>query len=181
MKVVENTALQRSMKQDVKLKKVYKLFRDVMKDFKLIPVEKEKRVDVKPYQLRSLSCSVPNYWLLVLEAEQGMSYLGLYKVLILTEDICLAHFDESVPFLRVAEVNTVACLPFWVYLTKEFLEKYSIYYESIEKDAECVLNWAMSVKLPVEKSVRGKYIRDVMKLMSGWNLNSILSIVDRVE
>jgi hypothetical protein len=157
------------LQDKINLREVYKLFKRKLKDFQLIPVEEEKQVDIKPYQLRLLSCSVPDYWLLVLEAERGVSSFGLYKVLVLTEDICLASFNNDVPLLRVAGVNVIACLPFWIYLIEEFLKKYSLCFGNVEKGlAEYMLRWAMWVKLPSKRSVSGRYVTDVMRLMSGW-------------
>jgi len=170
------------IQEGVNLKNVYKLFKSNIKDFQLIPVEEEKQVDVKPYQLRLLSCSVPDYWLLVMEAEGGMSDFGLHRVLVLTEDICLASFSNDVPLLEVARVNAIVCLPFWLYLTEEFLKKYSLCFGNVEKGlAEYMLRWAMWVKLPGKRNIRGRYVRDVMKLMSGWTLSSILMTVDKIE
>jgi hypothetical protein len=169
----------------VKLRSVYKLFRENVEKFQLIPVEVDvqRKVEVKPYQLRLLSCNIPDYWLITMEAESGMTGLCLYKVLVLTEDICLAEFDRrGVPLLRIAGAYVVACLPFWIYLTEEFLKKYSMYVTDIDRGlVECLLRWAMWVKLPSEKTVRGKYIRDMMELTSSWNSSSILEAVDRVE
>jgi hypothetical protein len=169
----------------VKLRSVYKLFREKVEKFQLIPVEDnvQQKFDIKPYQLRMLSCNVPDYWLITMEAESGMTGFGLYKVLLLTEDICLADFDRrGVPLLRIAGVHVVACLPFWIYLTEEFLKKYSMYVTDIDRGlAECLLRWAMWVKLPSEKTVRGKYLRDVMELTSSWNFSSILAAVDKAE
>ena len=117
------------LSKKVKLRSVYELFREKLQEFQLIPVEDDlqQKIEVKPYQLRILSCNVPDYWLVTMEAESGMTELGLYKVLLLTEDICLADFGNDVPLFVVAGVNAIACLPFWVYLTEEFLKKYSVY------------------------------------------------------
>jgi len=172
------------LSKNVRLRSVYKLFREKVDEFNLIPVEDSlQRIDVKPYQLRILSCNVPDYWFITIEDECGMTELGLYRVLVLTEDICLADFDKcGVPVLRVAGVNVIACLPFWIYLTEGFLKKYSIYVTDVDKWlAESLFKWAMRVELPDIKTVRGKYLRDVMELMSDWNTSSIANVIDRVE
>jgi len=173
------------MVKGVRLTSVYKLFKEKVKGFQLIPVQSDdqSKVKVKPYQLRMLSCNMPDYWLITIEAESGASGLGLHKVLVLTEDICLADFQKGgVPLLRIGRAHVVACLPFWIYLTEGFLEKYSVYITDIDRGlAECLLRWAMWVKLPSERSVRGKYLRDVMELMGSWNFTSILEAVDRAE
>jgi hypothetical protein len=166
----------------VNLEEVYKLFREKLKEFKLIPVEEGRRVEVKPYQLRMLSCSVPDYWLLVLESTEGLMEVGLYLVLLFTEDICLADFSDSVPLLRINGRNVAACLPFWVYLTKEFLEEYSFYVCDVKEEvADYLLSWVEWVKLPEEDSIRGRYVMDVMELASEWNWMCIMEVVDKCE
>jgi len=169
----------------VNLTSVYELFKEKMKGFELIPLEEDlqQRVTVEPCQLRILSCSIPDYWFITMEAECGLTELGLYRVLVLTEDICLADFDVgNVPMLRVAGVNVIACLPFWIYLTEEFLRKYSVYVTDVEKGlVESLFRWAMKVKLPDKETVSGRYLRDVMELMSDWNASSITDVIDRVE
>jgi len=166
----------------VNLEEVYKLFREKLKEFKLIPVEEGKRVEVKPYQLRMLSCSVPDYWLLVLEGERGLVEVGLYTVLLFTEDVCLADFADNVPWLRINGRNVAACLPFWVYLTKEFLEEYSFYVCDVKEEvADCLLSWVRWVELPEGDSIRGRYVMDVMELTSEWNWMSIMEVMDRCE
>jgi len=169
----------------VNLTSVYQLFKEKMRGFELIPLEEDvqQRVAVKPYQLRILSCNVPDYWFITVEDEYGLRELGLYRVLVLTEDICLADFDKcNVPMLRVAGINVIACLPFWIYLTEEFLKKYSIYVADVDKSlAESLLKWAMKVELPGEETISGRYLRDVMELMSSWNTESILDVIDKFE
>jgi hypothetical protein len=46
--------------EGVDLDVIYKLFKEVVKDFRLISVEPERRVKVEPCQLRLLSCNVPS-------------------------------------------------------------------------------------------------------------------------
>jgi hypothetical protein len=166
----------------IDLEKVYQLFKEKVKDFQLISVDRDKRVEVKPYQLRLLSCSVPDYWLLVLESGIGLSGVGLYTVLLFTEDICLADFNDDVPLLRINKVNVAACLPFWVYLTREFLEEYSFYVCDVEEEVvDYLFSWAKRVALPEGDDIRSRYIMDVMELASLWNVESIMEVVDKCE
>jgi hypothetical protein len=106
----------------------------------------------------------------------------LYRVLVLTEDLCLADFREDVPFLRIGKRQYVACLPFWVYLTGDFLEEYSVFVAKVEeKVVQYLLEWVERVELPSVDDVRGKYIVDMMELTSWWNMNSIMDVVDACE
>jgi hypothetical protein len=172
----------RGIREAVDLEKVYELFKEKVKDFQLISVDEGKRVEVEPYQLRLLSCSVPDYWLLVLESGVGLGEVGLCTVLLFTEDICLADFTENVPLLSIRKVNVAACLPFWVYLTKEFLEEYSFYVCDVEKEvADYLFSWARGVVLPEGDDIRGRYVMDVMELASLWNMESIMEVVDKCE
>jgi len=170
------------MRGEVDLEAVYRLFKEKVKDFHLISVEEEKQVQVKPFQLRILSCNFPDFWVITLGIEYSVSGLNLYKVLVLSEDVCLAHFDESVPFLRVAGVNTMACLPFWVYLTDDFLKEYSIYCTDVREElVDSLVKWVEKVELPSAEDVRGKYVMDMMELTSWWNLDSVMDVVDSCE
>ncbi len=170
------------MRGEVNLEAVYRLFKEKVKDFHLISVEEEKQIQVKPFQLRILSCNVPDLWFVTLDVEYSVSGLNLYKVLVLSEDVCLAHFDESVPFLKVAGVNTIACLPFWVYLTDDFLREYSIYFTDLSEEiVNSLVKWVENVELPSVEDIMGKYIMDMMELTSWWNLDSVMDVVDACE
>jgi hypothetical protein len=171
------------VKEGVKLDLVYKLFKENVKDFQLIPVEKEKQVDVKPYQLRVISCNVPDYWLVTLDVEYEVNGFKLYRVLVLTEDVCLAKFKDEVPILLIGKTRVVlACLPFWVYLTDEFLKEYSIYFMDMSEElVDSMIKWVERVELLDMDDVRGRYIVDMMELTSWWNMNSIMSVVDACE
>jgi hypothetical protein len=162
----------------------YRLFKEKIKEFQLIHVdEAQQKCEVKPYQLRLLSCNTPGYWFMVMDAGGSMLGLSSYKVLVLTEDISLADFDcNGVPLLTIAGICVVACLPFWIHLTEEFLRKYTVYVVDVaESVAEYMLRWAMWVKLPSEDNIRGKYVRDVMELVVSWSLGSILETVNMAE
>jgi hypothetical protein len=171
------------VKEGVNLDLVYKLFKENVKDFQLISVEKEKQVDVKPYQLRVISCNVPNFWLVTVDVECEVNEFKLYRVLVLTEDVCLAKFRDDVPLMLIGKTRILlACLPFWVYLTDEFLKEYSIYFMDMSKElVDSMVKWAESVELPGVDDVRGRYIVDMMELTSWWNMNSIMDVVDACE
>jgi hypothetical protein len=165
----------------VNLEAVYKLFKEKVKDFQLISVEEEKQVEVKPYQLRILSCSVPDYWVITLGVEYRAPGLSLYKVLVLTEDVCLAKFTDDVPVLLLRRI-LLACLPFWVYLTDDFLQEYSIYFTDLSKElVDSLVRWVEKVELPGVEGVHGRYIVDMMELISWWNVSSIMDVVDTCE
>ena len=169
----------RELCEGVDLDVVYKLFKEVVKDFRLISVEPERRVSVEPYQLRLLSCNVPSYWLLVDGVECEVNGFRLYRVLVLTEDLCLADFREDVPFLKIGRCQYVVCLPFWTYLTSDFLEEYSLYVCRVRSEVvECLLKWIKEVELPGVDDVRGRYIVDMMELTSWWNMSSLMDVVD---
>jgi hypothetical protein len=166
----------------INLEAVYNLFKEEIKNFELFPVEKDRRIKVEPHQLRLLSCNIPNYWLLVDGVECEVSGFGLYRVVVLTEDLCLADFREDVPYLRVGRRLYVACLPFWIYLTNDFIEKYSVFVAKVEEVVvKYLLEWVKRVELPDVNDVRGRYIVDMMELTSWWNMNSILDVVDVCE
>jgi hypothetical protein len=167
--------------EGIKLEFVYRLFKENIKDFQLIPVERERQVEVKSYQLRLISCNVPHHWLITLGVEYSVSGLELYRVLVLTEDVVLARFREDVPILLVKR-NMLACLPFWVYLTDEFLREYSIYFTDVSEElVDCLVKWVDKVELPSVDDVKGKYVVDMMELTSWWNMNSIMDVVDVCE
>jgi len=76
----------------------------------------------------------------------------------------------------------LACLPFWVYLTDDFLQEYSIYFTDLSKElVDSLVKWVERVELPSEEDVRGRYIVDMMELTSWWNLNSVMEVVDGCE
>ncbi|MCI4409739.1 MAG: hypothetical protein JHC26_11660 [Thermofilum sp.] len=166
---------------EVNLESEYIAFKERVKDFQLVPVEEEKQIEVKPYQLRVLSCSVPRYWLVTLGVEYSTSGLNLYKVLVLTEDVSLAQFADDVPVLLIKKIM-LASLPFWVYLTDEFLREYSVYFTDLSEElVDCIFKWVEKVELPSVDNVRGKYIIDMLELTSWWNVNSIMDVVDDFE
>jgi hypothetical protein len=168
--------------EGINLEAVYELFKEEIRNFELIPVEKSQRVKVEPRQLRLLSCNIPNYWLLVDGVECEVSGFGLYRVLVLTEDLCLADFREDVPYLRVGKRLYAACLPFWIYLTSDFIEENSVFVAMVEEEViRYLLEWVKKVELPVVNDVRGRYIVDMMELTSWWNACSILEVVDACE
>jgi hypothetical protein len=168
--------------EGIDLDSVYKLFKEEIKNFELFPVEETQRVKVEPHQLRLLSCNIPSYWLLVDGVVYEVSGFGLYRVLVLTEDLCLADFREDVPYLRVGRRLYVACLPFWIYLTSDFLEEYSVFVAKVEEEVvRYLLEWVKRVELPDMTDVRGRYIVDMMELASWWNTCSILEVVDTCE
>ena len=163
------------------LKEEYKLFKERVKDFQLVSIEEEKRVDVKPFQLRLLSCNVPRFWLVTSDIEYNVSGLSLYRVLVLTEDVNLARFTDNVPVLLLKRI-VLACLPFWIYLTDDFLREYSVYFTDLSKElVGSLVGWVKGVELLSVDDVRGKYIMDMMELTSWWNLNSMMDVVDSCE
>jgi hypothetical protein len=165
----------------VSLEDVYRVFKERVKDFQLVLVEEGKQVEVKPYQLRLLSCNVPNFWLITSGVEYSVSGLSLYKVLVLTEDVGLAKFSDDVPVLLIKRFMLV-CLPFWVYLTDEFLREYSIYFTDLSRElVDCLVEWAEKVELPNMDDVRGEYFMDMLELTSWWNVNSLMDVVDDYE
>jgi hypothetical protein len=165
----------------VNLEAVYRLFKEKVKDFQLIPIEEERRIEVKPYQLRVISCNVPDYWLITLGVECKAPGLSLYRVLVLTEDVCLARFVNDVPMMLLKRI-LLACLPFWVYLTDEFLREYSIYFTDLSEElVDSLVKWVERVELPGVEDVRGRYIVDMMELTSWWNLNSVMEVMDVCE
>jgi len=168
--------------EGINLEAVYELFKEEVKIFELFPVEEARRVKVEPHQLRLLSCNIPNYWLVVDGVECEVSGFSLYRVLVLTEDLCLADFREDVPYLRVGRRLYVACLPFWIYLTSDFLEEYSVFMAKVEGEVvRYLFEWVKRVELPDGDSVRGRYIVDMMELTSWWNVSSIMDVVDACE
>ncbi|MCI4409740.1 MAG: hypothetical protein JHC26_11665 [Thermofilum sp.] len=154
----------------------YKEFKEKMKGFRLVPVVNVvgRTFEVKPYQLRILSCNVPRYWFIVMEDDSGVS--GLYRVLVFTEDVGLANFkSDGAPVLRIDRKYELVCLPFWIYLTEEFLREYTAHIIDVTKsEAERMLLWVMWNGCRKEDSVRWRYVRDVMDLMSDWSFSSLL-------
>jgi hypothetical protein len=164
----------------VDLEAEYRLFKERVRDFQLVPVENGHRVEVKPHQLRLVSCSIPCFWVIVLDARCSSSEVSLYRVLVLTEDVRLAQFKDDVPVLLMRNV-LLACLPFWIYLTDEFLREYSVYFTDLSEElVNSLVRWVERVELPDVCDVRGRYIMDVMELASWWNVSSMMDVVDVV-
>jgi len=155
----------------------YRLFKEDMKRFKLVPVDGDRWVEVKPYQLRFLSSNIPDFWLLVSGERND---LGLYKVLVLTLGVCLAKFSDDVPLLWVGRLGVAACLPFCICLSEDFLRRYSFYVADVDEVVvRHMLEWVDRVRLPDKCSVHVMYIGEVLELMTHWYMGCVVEAVDK--
>jgi len=161
------------------LQEILQMVRTLMKDFKIF--ETEKKSSPKLYQLRRFSSSYPLYFLLL---EETYFYQDkIFTCMVFSEDVELSFINETTPLLRIPKKKTViAGLPFWIYLTEEFLEKYSenltrLPEEKIEKLQKYIENH------PIDKigGTTKEYISDLMRLLAPFNTQSLFTALEDLE
>jgi len=165
-------------KQSV-LRDILKDVRVLMKDFKIFEVS--KKTSPEPYQLRRLSATYPLYFVLLEKTQFYQEFI--YMCMPFSEDIELSFINKDTPMLQIPRQRTlIAGLPFWVYLTEEFLEKYTeligtLPQGNIEKFKEFAEN------TPLEKitGTTKEYLEDLMRLLAPFNTASLFTALEDLE
>jgi len=161
------------------LQKTLQMVKNLMKDFKVF--ETEKKSFPEPHQLRRLRCTYPLYFVLLDKTQFHQEFI--YVCMPFSEDIELSFINEDTPVLQLPKRKTIiAGLPFWIYLTEEFLEKYSetiakLPEEKIERLQKYVEN------TPFDKigGATKEYIKDLMHLLAPYNTASFFTALEDLE
>jgi len=110
----------------------------------------------------------PPEWILIADKPDE----NLYLIVPLTAYIQLAITDRYPPVIRWRNINLVP-LPFWVYVRKELLEKYSEPAFKI-KDLEKIKEYVRNAKVRGIGKWREKFIKAVAERFKDLNLSSII-------
>jgi len=161
------------------LQEILKDVRSLMKDFKVFETEKKSFPEL--CQLRRLCCTYPLYFVLLDKTQFYQEFI--YICMPFSEDVELSFINENTPLLQIPKKKTIiAGLPFWIYLTEEFLEKYSeaiakLPDEKIEKLQKFVEN------TPLDKigGTTKEYIKDLMHLLAPYNTASLFTALEDLE
>jgi len=168
----------RKSKQTV-LQGILQMVRTLMKDFKIFEVS--QKTHPEPCQLRRLSARYAIYFVLLEEIHFYQEFI--FVCMPFSEDVELSFINKDTPILQIPRQRTLlAGLPFWVYLTEEFLEKYSELIGTLpEVKIEKLKEFAE--KTPLEK-IRGatrEYLEDLMRLLAPFNTQSLFTALEDLE
>ena len=127
-------------------------------------------------EIREMGAVPPLY---VLIAEEP--YLNLFKCIPLTE---LGNFVpyEGVPIFNFKDIPlSLCCLPFWIYLSKEILIKFSrTIAKTDEKSISRCLEFVSKAKIP-KKGIFAEYINFEMERLRDLNTYSMLSFIEKIQ
>ncbi|MCU4138822.1 MAG: hypothetical protein MW689_000611 [Thermodesulfobacteria bacterium] len=127
-------------------------------------------------EIREMGAVPPLYVLIVEE-----TYSNLFKCIPLTELGILVPY-EAVPIFNFKDIPlSLCCLPFWIYLSKEILIKFSrVIAKTNEESISRCLEFVSKVKIP-EKGIFAEYINFEMERLRDLNTYSMLSFVEEIE
>jgi len=166
------------MKKQDRIKKQWELYKSLrVKELTLSPVS--QNIPPKVNDLREL-CTFPSIYFAL--AEKISFYQEkLFKAIVLTEEIILGWLNPETPILKLHNFKTLlVALPFWVYLDEKFLLTYTFKRGTInEDDIHHLEDYAERARIP--QDIRGEYIRFLMKLLSPYNTESILTYLEKLE
>ena len=124
-------------------------------------------------EIREMGAVPPLYVLIVEE-----SYSNLFKCIPLTELGIFVPY-ETVPIFNFKDIPlSLCCLPFWIYLSKEILMKFSrTIAKTDEESISRCLEFVSNVKIP-EKGIFAEYINFEMERLRDLNIYSMLSFIE---
>jgi len=165
-------------KKQAVLKDLLKDVRLLMKDFKVL--EAERKTSPEVCQLRRLSSTYPLYFVLLEKTQFYQEFI--FVCMPFTEDVELA-FSKNTPLLRLNRQRTLlAGLPFWVYLSEEFLEKYSELIGTLpEAKVEKLKEFTESTSLEKITGTTKEYLEDIMRLLAPFNTQSLFTALEDLE
>ena len=153
------------------LKYFKRLLRDYKKMKKFFIYEGEAPV---LGEIREIGAVLPLY---VLVTEE--TYLNIFKCIPLTELGVFVPF-ENVPVFYLKDKSLIT-LPFWIYLSKEILIKFSrTIAKTDKKSISRCLEFVSNIKIP-EKGIFAEYINFEMERLRDLNTYSMLSFVEETE
>lgn len=162
------------------LKNSLKRIKTLTQNFKVFEVK--EKISPKTFQVRRLSSSYPFYFVLLSKPE--ISESSIYICVPFTEDIELAFINQNTPLLKINKQKVLLVgLPFWIYLTEEFLRNHSqvIINNLDEKSINKIKQYLDEISFDKIKGVNKEYLELMMKLLSPLNTENILVALDEIE
>jgi hypothetical protein len=166
------------MRKKDKLQREWELYKSLRgKELQIFSVS--TKILPKLNELREL-CTLPPIYFALTE-ELSFDQVKLYKALVLTEEIGLGWLNPETPIIKLPRLKTLlVALPFWVYLDENFLLNHTNKLGVLnEDDIHRLEGYAERVQIP--QDIRGEYIRFLMKLLSPYNTESILTYLEKLE
>jgi len=166
------------MRKKDRLQREWELYKSLRgKELQIFSVS--TKIPPKLNELREL-CTLPPIYFALTE-ELSFDQVKLYKALVLTEEIGLGWLNPETPIIKLPRLKTLlVALPFWVYLDENFLLNHTNKLGVLnEDDIHRLEGYAERVQIP--QDIRGKYIRFLMKLLSPYNTESILTYLEKLE
>jgi hypothetical protein len=166
------------MRTKDRLQREWELYKSLRgKELKIFSVS--AKIPPKLNELREL-CTLPPIYFALTE-ELPLDQVKLYKALVLTEEIGLGWLNPETPIIKLPHLKTLlVALPFWVYLDEKFLLTYTFKRGTLnEDDIHRLEDYAERARIP--QDIRGEYIRFLMKLLSPYNTESILTYLEKLE
>ncbi len=155
------------------------------KDYRALVQKEEKVFFVKEVipgclgDIRRLNLFPPVY--VVIVDELSLYNEKLFKAIPFVEEIPLGWLGVKTPVLNLKKYRILLCaLPFWVYLTEDFIQRFSEKLGALKNsELSKLLEYAENQRIP--ETVQGKYIRLVMQRLSKFNAFSLLHFLERIS
>lgn len=156
------------------LRKILRNVKFLLEQAKFVVSMKGEPVEIG--QFREFFVGYPIFGMVVDEV-----WKGVYWVVPFTIDVEFAH--RSAPFVALEEKLTLlAGFPFWVYMTRDFLERYSVVVEKFsEEEVKRILEWAEDLRLEELEPLQEKYVRVLMRWFATLNTETLLEEAEKIE
>ncbi len=163
-----------------RLKEDLKRFEKMLKE-SIGPFEASKKELPEIGEIRRFLIHPPLYFLISEETFRAKTQ-KIYEAIVLSEEVTLAVLSEKTPVFVFKNVPLVlVCLSFWIYLTEDFLFKYTEVIGKTDKESiEKCKAYAEKEQIPYELP-EGEYIRLEMKRLSIYNTGNILAFIEALE
>ena len=164
------------------IEKSFKLYRSILKGAKIVPVKNPIYPQIG--DLRKIN-TIPSIYLALAE-ELPFYQEKLYKALVLTEEIQLGWLSQETPVLKLPRHRVIlVALPFWIYLTEDFLQNFTQKVGKLSVDSMTkLLHYAEYTDLndfETLKPIQVKYIKLVMQYLAPYNTKSLLTFLEKLE
>ncbi len=166
----------------ISLKKELERFKKLLKEYREeVLYEAERKSFPKRGEIRKLCVIPPLYFLISKEVAKGPSQ-KIYEAIVLSEEVALGSLGANTPIFVFKNVPLMlVSLPFWIYLTDEFLLDYSeVIAEVDETSIEKATIYAKNTPIP-EGLPEGAYIRLEMERVKAYATKAELKIECPVE
>jgi len=165
-----------------RLSNEFNTFKKLTRNFRTYKVSRKQKTRPELYELRKLIATIPFYFLLA--KEEAFTREKAYIAIPFTEEISLAYVKPDTPTIRFPKERTIViAMPFWIYLTEDFLSEYTVSLGKVSEEfAKKVMEFAETTS--IEKETFGatrEFYEKVMKIFAPYNTHSIFKILEDLE